>query len=264
MSFIARLRAQRRLAQAANRRVTGAPLTPCELGVSSQNGEDGVLAAILGVIGTGTQWFVEFGIGDGRQGNCVARADLYGWRGVFLEADPDAQAGLTVRYAGVRRVRTGCERVDATNVEAVFTHYGVPARFDVLSLDIDGNDLWVWQALDAFRPRVLIAEYNSHLPLERALVMPRDDGHSWDGTDYFGASLGAWCRVGAAKGYTLVHTESTGVNAFFVAEPVPPGLPRSADVPRHPPNLLGRGIRLPRDPRRRPFLDLETGSLVGR
>jgi hypothetical protein len=257
-----RPRARLALARAARRAAPGEALTRCELRLHSQNGEDGVLAAIRRRIGPGSRRFVEFGIGEGAEGNCVALAEVLGWSGVFLEADPDLAAGLEQRYAARPAVRTACERITAGTVEAIFERHGVPEHFEILSLDIDGNDFWVWQALERFRPRVVVIEYNSHLPLDRRLVMPRADGYEWDATDYHGASLGAMRALGREKGYELVHTDSTGVNAFFVERDATDGLPAGDRVPLHPANLGGQGVRLDPDPQRRPWLDLDRGELV--
>ncbi len=94
--------------------------------------------------------------------------------------------------------------------------------------------------------------------------MPRDDAHVWDGTDYVGASLAAYRALGAEKGYELVHTESTGVNAFFVRCEEASGLPCGADVPLHRANYYGAGITLPRDPSDRAFYDPVAGELASR
>lgn len=240
----------------------GAPLTGHELKVLSQNGEDGVLQALFEALGTRSRWFVEFGIGTGEQGNCVLLADAFGWSGVFIEADESAYAALEAKYRRTPRIRTVPARLTADNVQSVFAQAGVAEALDLLSIDIDGNDYWVWEAIRDYEPRVVVLEYNANLPLDSLLVMPRDDDHAWDGTDYFGASLGALRALGSRKGYELVHTDSTGVNAFFVrAQEAAVVLPNGGP-PLHRANYFGAGGRMPEDPSRRPFLDLRTGSLV--
>jgi hypothetical protein len=238
------------------------PLTRWELGISSQNGEDGILQAIFDLIGSRSRYFIEFGAGCGVQGNCVLLADCMGWRGLMIEADKDASESLAAKYAGNRRVTTRNAVVTADNVEQIFDSAGVPRQIDLLSIDIDGNDFWVWQSITACVPRVVAIEYNANLPLDATLVMPRDDAHAWDGTDYFGGSLGAYEALASEKNYRLVHTDSTGVNAFFVLRSEASTLPPPEAVPRHRPNYLGTGVCLPRDPARRPFRDIRSGELV--
>jgi len=62
-------------------------------------------------------------------------------------------------------------------------------EIDLLSLDIDGNDIWVWQAIRSISPRVMIIEYNATYapPLCNAVPYQRD--RIYGGTSYFGASL---------------------------------------------------------------------------
>jgi hypothetical protein len=112
--------------------------------------------------------------------------------------------------AGVSR-----EFVTAENIETLLDKHGVPREFDLLSIDVDGNDFWIWKAIGR-RPRVVVVEYNAAFGPgdSRAIVYDRD--FRWDGTEYFGASLLALARLGREKGYDLVACDSRGVNAFFV------------------------------------------------
>ena len=215
-------------------------LTAYELGVYSQNGEDGVLAELLARIGSGRREFVEFGVETGVEGNCVALADLLGWSGLFIEGDPEMARALASKYRGNARVRTLQARVTAENVDELFAANGVSAEPDVLSIDVDGNDLWVWRALTHCRSRIVVIEYNAHLDHAGAVAQPYDPDWAWQGTDWFGASLGALELVGRDKGYALVHTELAGVNAFFVRDDL---LQRVGEItpPRRPPNYDGRG-----------------------
>ena len=105
----------------------------------SQNGEDGVLVEIFNRIGVTNRFFVEFGIQAGTEGDCVLLADVFGWSGVFIEADEVLFAALSAKYEGfpVRCVR---DMVTAERIEEIFTSAEVPAAPDLLSIDIDGND----------------------------------------------------------------------------------------------------------------------------
>jgi hypothetical protein len=90
----------------------------------------------------------------------------------------------------------------------------------LLSLDIDGNDLWVWRAITAIQPRVVVIEYNAAFGPGRSLSVQYDpafDRFKYHPSGiYHGASLSAMANVGREKGYVLVGCESHGVNAFFV------------------------------------------------
>jgi hypothetical protein len=115
-------------------------------------------------------------------------------------------------------VRCARALVSSDTIEALLAQHQVPAELDLLSIDIDGNDYWVWEAIRGWRPRVVVIEYNaSHDPSVR-WVMLEDPSYRWNGTTYYGASLASLAALGRQKGYTLVGTNSTGVNAFFVRD----------------------------------------------
>jgi hypothetical protein len=227
-----------------------------ELKVFSQNGEDGVLAEILHRTGTTTRWFVEFGIGGGLEGNSVLLADVHAWEGLFIEGSPELHDQLHDKYEAVDRVRVTRALVTAENVESLFEAAGVPTDLDLLSIDIDGNDYWVWKAVERYRPTVVVVEYNGALDPAARLVQPYEPEQGWDGTDFYGASLGALDELGAAKGYRLVHADLTGTNAFFVREDLAdrfedcyPVTPRRASIGltdfRHVPDPHGRSYLVP-------------------
>jgi hypothetical protein len=177
-----------------------------EWAVHSQGGEDGVLAHIFECIGTANRRFVEFGAWDGRHWSNTARLRIeHGWTGLLMDGDPER--------AGRRVMR---ETVTAENVEALFAKYGVPGLFDLLSIDIDGNEYWVWNAIRCYRPRVVVIEYNVFFGPDVSKTIPYDPAHRWDESLFHGASLEALRRLGRAKGYSLVHTDSYSPNAFFV------------------------------------------------
>ncbi len=209
--------------------------------IYSQNGEDGVIEAIFATIGVTNQYFVEFGCEEGVECN-TAHLLTQGWRGLMMDFFGISKNPL----ADVKK-----EFVTAENVNALFQKYGVPPHFDLLSIDIDGNDFWVWQNI-VYRPRVVIMEYNAHVPPHLSRTISYDPMFQWQGTDYFGASLLALQRLGERKGYTLVYCESAGANAFFVAnDALPAGyVPKPIEQLYRRPNYFHQGLGFPRDPQR--------------
>jgi len=107
------------------------------------------------------------------------------------------------------------EKVTAENIQNLFQKYNIPNNFDLLSIDIDYNDYWVWKSIVDYSPRVVVIEFNSSIPVNASKVVPYDPDSQWDGTNYFGASLLALKNLGLEKGYTLVGCDSNGVNSFF-------------------------------------------------
>ena len=177
-----------------------------ERSVHSQSGEDGVIQHLFELIGTRNRFFVEFGAGDGLFLSNTAHLRLnHGWTGLLMEGSEQADGQL------VRR-----EFVSAENINFLFAQYDVPEVFDLLSVDIDGNDYWVWNALTDCKPRLVVVEYNIFFGLHQACTVPYEADRIWDESYYHGASLGALEKLGITKGYTLVHTDSWAPNAFFV------------------------------------------------
>ena len=212
------------------------PLTGFELRALSQNGEDGVVIELLRRAGDGGRIFVEFGAGAGEENNCALLADVMGWSGLFIEADPTRARRLTAKYASTAAVKTRREYVTPDSVEELLSTADVPVDFDVLSVDVDGADYWIWRGLRRFRPRIVIIEYNASLGAEQSLVQPPDRSDDFDRTQYGGASIAALRDLGNAKGYRLVHTELTGNNAFFVRVDQPGTYPAETSVPLRSPN----------------------------
>lgn len=173
--------------------------------IYSQNGEDGILAGIFSQIGRTNKFFVEFGVEDGSQCNTRYLREYCGWKGLMM-------GGCRHLSGDIKQ-----EFVTAGNINMLFEKYMVPDEFDLLSIDIDGNDYWVWKALSGrYRPRVVVIEYNAKYKPPQSVVILYDPQYVWDGSDYFGASLSAFVTLAGNKGYTLAGCDSTGTNAFFV------------------------------------------------
>jgi hypothetical protein len=198
------------------------PLAPFELKVFSMNGEDGILLHLLSKVGTSSRRFVEFGIGDGRECNTAILSLHLGWSGLLMDigAGDVAKARKFYRDEGAGdRVRIECHAITAENLDPLLTQYGM-SDIDVISIDIDGNDYWVWKSMKAARPRIAILEYNPSFGADRAVTIPyqptfsRFRGHQ--SGNYHGASLMALTKLGTSMGYELVGCDSSGSNAFFV------------------------------------------------
>jgi hypothetical protein len=198
-----------------------AALRASEVRVHSQNGEDGILAYLLGRIGSTTREVVEFGIGDGSE-CCAANLVLtFGWTAHLLEANGDDAAAAAALYAerAPGRVHVDHEAVEPDTVDELLSRH-VSQTFDVLSVDVDGNDYWVLDALTAVRPRVIVVEYNASFGPERSVTIPYTRGfdryRAHASGFYHGASLTALARLGERRGYVLAGCDSRGTNAFLV------------------------------------------------
>jgi hypothetical protein len=184
----------------------------------SQNDEDGIIQEVFRRIGTTARTFVEFGVETGAECN-TAKLLIEGWRGLWIEAKADNADAIRRRFAPFLqdgRLTLTQDLVTAENIDTLITAGGLAGEIDLVGIDIDYNDYWVWKAITAVRPRVVVIEYNASLRPPLSLTVPYDPHGSWDGSNFYGASLDALVRLGADKGYRIVGCSIAGVNAFFV------------------------------------------------
>jgi hypothetical protein len=198
-----------------------------ECRVYSQNGEDGILLYLFSRIGVTDRRYVEFGIGDGRECNTTNLAVTFGWGGLAMDADEVLVRSARTFYATRPTLRASGVRVEHARVEPdtvneLLLEFGVGGDLDLLSIDIDGNDYWVWEAVRAISPRIVVIEYNASFGDSRSVSIPYrpsfDRYKEHVSGFYHGASLRALTRVARRKGYVLAGCDSRGSNAFFVRE----------------------------------------------
>lgn len=186
----------------------------------SQFGEDGIIQEIFKRIGTTDKFFVEFGVETGVETNSTYL--LYNnWKGLWIDGSDDNIRTIEKNFS--KAVTSGNLRamqsfITAENIEELFAKGKVPKEFDLLSIDIDRNDYYVWKAITNYHPRVVIIEYNSIFRPGCHFVVDYDPSAMWDGTSNTSASLEALYQLGLEKGYKLVASSFSGVNAFFVRE----------------------------------------------
>lgn len=186
--------------------------------VYSQNDEDGIIYEIFRRIGTKTKRFIEFGAGIGLESNTHSLL-LQGWSGLWIEGNSESCRLIKRRFApAIRRkeIQLLNTYITKDNVNQLFSDAGFEGEIDLLSIDIDGNDYHIWESINVVNPRVVIIEYNAKLTPEIDWCMAYNENHIWDRSDKQGASLKAYERLGREKGYQLVGTSLSGVNAFFV------------------------------------------------
>ena len=214
----------------------------------SQGGEDGIIRALALRIGTTNRYFVEFGVSDGSECNSAALALRYRWGGLMIEGDPVRFAELTETYGERRDIALFNRYVSVENILDIFAAAKVPAEFDLLSIDIDGNDYWLWEKLAAYRPRIVVTEYNGSKPPPQRWIMEYNPSHRFDGTTYYGASLASLNALAERLGYALVGTNRGGINAFWLRNDVLEGSGFRKLTPEeayHPPRRF-LFMRLPR------------------
>jgi hypothetical protein len=178
----------------------------------AQAGEDGVLEHIFKAIGDGGRYCVEFGAGDGTAFSNTKQFRKNGWDALLLDGKPRSDE---VIKAWITR----------ENINSLFDQHDVPPTIDLLSIDIDGNDIWIWEAIRR-KARVTIVEYNPRWPANVSKAIRYNPKHVWGKDAYYGASLLAMKKCGRKKLLRLIYYN--GLNAIFVPQEL---LPHGFDLP---------------------------------
>lgn len=196
--------------------------------IFSQSDEDGILLFLFSVLRTTSKLFVEIGAGRGDECNAANLAINFGWYGLFIDGNPDNVAyaqrfyerNPDTRYFPPKFV---CAMVTRENVNQVITDAGIGGEIDLLSIDIDGMEYWIWEAISSISPRVVVIEANGKFGT-RSITVPYDPAWVYDQKrlHYHGASLPAMVKLARRKGYRLVGTIRYGFNAFFVRNDIGP------------------------------------------
>lgn len=181
---------------------------------TSQHGEDGILAKILETIGHLDKWCVEFGSWDGKTcSNTYSLISRKDYAAVLIEAEPGRFKDLVRNFKANQKVVclnkiVGFEPED--NLDTILKETGIPRNFDLLSIDIDGNDYHVWDAVREYKPKVVIIEFNPTIPKVVEFVQPKDMSIGQ------GSSILSITNLAKSKGYELVAC--TQCNGIFVDE----------------------------------------------
>jgi hypothetical protein len=190
--------------------------------VFSQFEEDGKLLFILAMTGMKNKTFLEIGADDGINSNCANLIFNFGYHGLFLDGNAKAIKRGEAFYRKyphpyMYAPKFRCAKVTAENVNQLVTDAGLKGEIDVLSIDIDGNDYWIWNALESVQPNVVIIETHVEFGM-RNIVVPYDPDYFFPGKHpvYHGASPIAMVNLGKKKGYRLVGANDLGFNFIFV------------------------------------------------
>lgn len=205
------------------------PLSDTGFRIHSQHEEDGLLLFIFALIGVKTKKCVEVCAGNGMECNTANLILNHRWLAALFDGNPE-NIRLAERFYTTHpdslfwppRIQQAW--ITRENVNELITAQGFSGEVDLFSLDIDGVDYWIWEALTCIDPRVVILEFNHLCGPERAVTVPYSDDFkaefSRDGTDYAGASLAAFVALGKRKGYRLVGSNAIGTNALFVRKDI--------------------------------------------
>lgn len=192
--------------------------------VFSQWDEDGIIQYLISHVPIENRTFIEFGVENYEESNTRFLLLNNHWQGMVLDA-----CASDIEYIRSDRIHWQYDLqvkkawITRENIDSLVAEAGFGKDLGLLSIDLNGNDCWIWEAIESVRPRIAIVEYNSLLGLEPISVPYRDD---FDRTAahpsnlYYGSSLAALHRLAQSKGYILLGSNIWGHNAFFVRSDV--------------------------------------------
>jgi len=232
--------------------------------ICSQCGQDGVLRSLFRMVGFRdaagpieaggkSPFFVEFGARKPGMLNSAVIREYCLWDGILIDGQPgETPHGGCRDCPGVADI-VRKEFITAENVVELFLKHSVPHDFDLLTIDTDYNDYWIWHALltnGTFRPRIVAVDFNPDHPMNAAKVVKYEAFAEWDGSVYTVASLLAYALLARAHGYSFAYALEMGSHAFFVRNDL------LAEADRTLPLRSVKKDSHMTDAKRRPFVDV--------
>lgn len=204
-----------------NRNKSSKNIQDYEFKVFSQNGEDGIIQFLIQNTEIKNKIFVEFGVETYKEANTKFLLLNNGWSGLIIDGDKDAMekiasSDLHWKYD----LKSIGNFITKDNINKIIKSAGIEGEIGLLSVDIDGNDYWVFENIDCVNPQILIMEYNSMFGDIHKISVPYDENfvrsQKHYSNLYYGASIAALCDIANKKGYDLVGSNSFGNNLFFI------------------------------------------------
>jgi hypothetical protein len=192
-----------------------------EFRVFSQWGDDGIIEWLVSQVNVPNTHFVEFGVENFHEANCHFLLVNRNWKGLVLDGNQKHMSDLrSERIYWMFDLTAKAAFVTAENIDTLITDAGFSGPLGILSIDIDGNDYWIWKSIRSVDPAIIICEYNPILGDRYPISVPYNPGFTRFGAHhsglYFGCSIEAIRQLAVTRGYTFVGTNSNGINAFFV------------------------------------------------
>lgn len=190
----------------------------------SQFEEDGLILYLFSLLKTENKTFLEFGADDGINSNAANLHFHHDFTGLFIDGNPKAieRGQHFYKKHGNPKVAAPTfleAMITAENINELITKGGLKGDIGFMSIDIDGNDYWVWKAIDCIRPEVVVIETHNEFGLHD-IIVPYDPDYFYPGKhpDYHGASPVAMTKLAKNKGYRLVGSNELGFNFIFLRD----------------------------------------------
>lgn len=198
-------------------------LEDVEFQVFSQWGDDGIIQYLVNKIDIQHKTFIEFGVENYKESNTRFLLINNNWSGLVIDgSESNIQQIKDDPISWGYELHSVASFITAENINQLISDYlalGYDKEIGILSVDIDGNDYWVWKAIDVINPAIVIVEYNSLLGSDKAITTPYDPSfvrNTKHNILYYGVSVNALNHLAASKGYTFIGCNSSGNNAYFI------------------------------------------------
>jgi hypothetical protein len=210
-------------------------ISDSEFKVFSQWGEDGIIDYLVENLNIENTTFIEFGVEDYEESNTKFLLLNRNWKGFVIDSSLDyinkiKNSQLYWKYS----ITAFQAFITKENINQLMQLSGFKKQVGILSIDIDGNDYWIWNEINVIEPSIVIVEYNSRLGNEKSYVVPYDSNFERKAAHYsmiyYGASLKALIKLATQKGYAFVCCNKAGNNAFFVKKELLNDKVREADI----------------------------------
>ena len=226
------------------------PLRQSEFRVFSQFGDDGIIQFVIGRIplAPAEQRFIEFGVENYREANTRFLLLNDNWSGLVMDGSESYVSSIRSEAIYWRSDLTALARfITRENINSIIKDAGFSGRLGLLSIDVDGNDYWIWEALTTVDPAIVIVEYNGIFGSSEPVTIPYQADFVRQNTHYsylyWGTSLPALCHLAAKKGYVWIGCNTAGNNAYFVRSEYA----TSFRLPALPSDFVGAKFREARD-----------------
>ncbi len=192
-----------------------------EFKVFSQMGDDGIIQYLINNIAIPNETFIEFGVENYSESNTRFLLMNNNWSGMVIDgSEANVNEIRNSYYYWKYDLKAIHAFIDADNIELLIDESGFGIEIGILSIDIDGNDYWIWKKISTINPIIVIAEFNSVFGIDKPWTVPYDPSFlrskSHHSNLFYGSSLLSLCDLAEAKGYYFVGCNSAGNNSYFI------------------------------------------------
>ena len=190
-----------------------------EFQIFSQFGDDGIIQYLINNINFLNKKFIEFGVENYEEANTRLLLEKDNWSGLIIDSGKDNIAYIKKQdFYWKYKLSVECNLITTKNINSIIKNNGFSGDLGVLSIDIDGNDYWIWKEINNVSAAIVVIEYNARFGENLSVTIPYQEKFKRQSKNnlYYGASLKALFKLAKEKRYSLICTNKNGNNAYFI------------------------------------------------